>query len=269
MRANMWKATRWIALIGACAACGDDSEQAMMSVTTAGSPAAGTTAPAAAGTGDMTTAGTTANVAAGRTGTPNGIAGTSAAASGAGGAMMPAAGSGAAGTGMTATTAGRNAPMIAGRGAAGSAGASTAGSAGSGAVGMAGGSAAGMAGGSAAGSGGQGGAPGEATFTAVYAIFMTNCAGSTCHLSRAAGGLSMTDKMTAYTNLVGVDSSSCRGEKRVVAGDPDKSELFHTLDRTQIGMCSRTPRMPEGKAKLAQADIDVIKAWIQAGAMND
>ena len=80
----------------------------------------------------------------------------------------------------------------------------------------------------------------------------------------------MPDKMKAYMNLVGVNSTSCTGEKRVVAGDAVKSELVHTLDRTAIGSCgTRTPRMPDNKPKLAQADIDTVTAWVTAGAMND
>ena len=73
----------------------------------------------------------------------------------------------------------------------------------------------------------------------------------------------------AFTNLVGVSSSSCSGEKRVVAGDPDKSLLVHALEQTQLGTCTRTPKMPEGKAKLAQTDIDLVAGWVQAGAANN
>jgi hypothetical protein len=101
---------------------------------------------------------------------------------------------------------------------------------------------------------------------------MTNCSGASCHINatRAAGGLSMADKMTAYMSLVGVNSSVCSGEKRVVAGDAAKSELVHTLTRTQIGTCTRTPKMPGGnKPMLAQADIDTVTAWIAAGAPNN
>jgi hypothetical protein len=130
--------------------------------------------------------------------------------------------------------------------------------------------------GGASGRGGQGGGGGSgqaggATFTAVYKIFMTSCSGTGCHVSATgAGGLAMPDKMTAYMNLVGVNSTSCTGEKRVVAGDAAKSELVHALDHTAIGSCgARTPQMPDRKPKLPQADIDTVSAWVAAGAMND
>ena len=129
----------------------------------------------------------------------------------------------------------------------------------------------GAAGSVGGGAGASGTGTGTSTFTQVYAMFMTNCSGSTCHInaSRTGDGLSMADKMTAFMNLVGVNSVSCNGEKRVVAGDPDKSELVHTLDRTRIGSCTRTPQMPDNKPKLAQPNIDLVVNWIMAGAKND
>jgi hypothetical protein len=129
--------------------------------------------------------------------------------------------------------------------------------------------------GAKAGSGGATGAAGGgatgATFTAVYAIISTNCTASTCHGAgtRPAGGLAMGDKASAYTNLVGVAATSCTGEKRVVASDADKSELVHALDHTAIGSCTRTPKMPDNKPMLAQADIDTVSSWVKAGALNN
>ncbi|HKP62207.1 MAG TPA: hypothetical protein VJV78_35990, partial [Polyangiales bacterium] len=109
------------------------------------------------------------------------------------------------------------------------------------------------------------------TFTQVYALFMTSCAGSTCHVNatRAGDMLVMNDKATAYKNLVGVNAVSCQGEKRVVAGDPNKSELVHALAHTQVGSCARTPRMPDNKPMLSAADIDKVKSWVQAGALDN
>jgi hypothetical protein len=154
---------------------------------------------------------------------------------------------------------------VAGMGAAGAAGAA-------GSTGGAGSSASSAgAGGAAAGSGGSGGTAAAATFTEVYAIFMASCAGTTCHVSAMRPGdmLSMTDKATAYMNLVGVNSVSCSGEKRVVASDPMKSELVHTLDRTRIGSCTNTPRMPDNRAMLPADQIEKVRSWVQAGALNN
>jgi hypothetical protein len=100
---------------------------------------------------------------------------------------------------------------------------------------------------------------------------MANCSGNGCHLGTTRYGdmLSFADKTSAYTNLVGVASVSCQGEKRVVASDPDKSELVHALEQTRIGNCTNTPRMPERKPKLKQSDIDIVSSWVKAGALNN
>jgi hypothetical protein len=155
-----------------------------------------------------------------------------------------------------------DAGVVAGKGAAGTAGA----------AGKAGGS--GSAAGSSGGGGaaaGSGGTAAAATFTQVYAIFTTTCAGASCHINAAVSGdmLSMADKATAYMNLVGVNSVSCTGEKRVVAGDPTKSELVAVLAHTRAGNCANTPKMPDNLPMLPASDIDKVRAWITAGANND
>jgi len=114
-------------------------------------------------------------------------------------------------------------------------------------------------------------AVGSASFAEVYTIISARCAGSTCHVGIAGAGggnLAMNDRASAYKNLVGVNAAICRGEKRVVAGNPAKSELVHTLARTKLGTCS-TPQMPEALPKLAQAEIDKVIAWVSAGAPNN
>jgi hypothetical protein len=144
------------------------------------------------------------------------------------------------------------------------------------------GSSAGHAGSLAAGSGAAGGAAGKgasgaggssagaATFTDVYKIIMTSCAGANCHVGATTPGdrLNMSDKATAYTNLVGVAAVSCAGQKRVVANDPTSSELVAALQHGKVGTCT-APKMPDNKPMLSQANIDTVVAWIKAGAMND
>jgi hypothetical protein len=247
----------WI-LAAACslAACGGDTGQATLPI----SPAAGMSATAGGtpGTGSGSTAGT--GSATGGSGSV--LAGSGSAAAGSGGLAGRAAMAGSTGSAGRMGTAGTT---VAGSAAAGS-------GAGQGGVGgIAGASVAGNGAGSGGSAGQAGGAATGATFTAVYKIFMINCSGATCHVgaTRAGGGLSMADQMTAYMNLVGVNSSVCSGEKRVVASDAAKSELVYTLTRTQIGTCTRTPKMPDNKPMLAQADIDTVTAWIAAGAPND
>jgi hypothetical protein len=134
------------------------------------------------------------------------------------------------------------------------------------------------------GAGGAAGAPGgmntagapvtgsngsSVTFTEVYGILMQNCAGAGCHASGfAAAGLSLANKSTAYASLVGAGSTKCRGQQRVVAGNPDTSVLVHAVEHTTFSSC-RPPAMPEGKAALPQSAIDTITTWIADGAPND
>jgi hypothetical protein len=162
-------------------------------------------------------------------------------------------------------------PNAAGTGSAntrgGSAGTGTAGATTRGGSGGTGGSGRGTAGtmGGTAGSA-SGSAP---TFTNVYAILMQNCAGGGCHLSSpGAAGLLMSDKMTAYTNLVGASSSKCFGQQRVVAGNPDTSVLLLALEHMRSGSC-RAPSMPQGRPQLSAADLATIRGWIMGGALND
>jgi hypothetical protein len=115
------------------------------------------------------------------------------------------------------------------------------------------------------------GAVGTATFTQVYAIITARCAGASCHVGATGtggGNLVMNDRASAHKNLVGVNAAICRGEKRVLAGNVAKSELIHTLARTQIGSCA-APQMPLALPKLAQTEIDTVTAWVSAGAPNN
>ena len=77
--------------------------------------------------------------------------------------------------------------------------------------------------------------------------------------------MNMITRDMAYMNLVGVNSRSCSGKKRVVAGDPSASVLFLAIDRTSADGCD-PPDMPRGGSKWSQANIDKVKAWIEAGA---
>jgi hypothetical protein len=224
-----------------------------------GNSAAGSTAGAGAGAGRGATG------AAGASGMAS-AAGRAAAGAGGGRAGSGAAGMAAAGRsgapGAAGSTAGASGMMgMAGRSGAG-AGAPAAGMGGRG--GMGGMPAAGMSA-AGGGAGAAGGGAAATTFTQVYGLIMTGCG---CHVSGTSGGLSMANKMSAYMNLVGANSTACSGQKRVVANDPTNSVFFHSIERTMLGSCN-VPQMPAGGAKMAQADIDKVKAWIMAGAMNN
>jgi hypothetical protein len=41
------------------------------------------------------------------------------------------------------------------------------------------------------------------------------------------------------------------------------------IAHTMAGSCTRTPQMPAGRAMLAAADVEKVRSWVQAGAMNN
>jgi hypothetical protein len=115
-----------------------------------------------------------------------------------------------------------------------------------------------------------GGAPMEATFENMYMAIVVGgtCAVAGCHLgdsSQAGFDLAM-DK--AYVEMVGADmtggASTCMGAKMVVPGDPANSYLLTKLGgETDLTICN-TIMPPAGK--LPQATLDLLEAWIMAGA---
>jgi hypothetical protein len=113
----------------------------------------------------------------------------------------------------------------------------------------------------------DGSASAAPTFRQAYAILSANC--SPCHTSENDGSLDMSSRVLAYGNLVEQDAegTACRGggRVRVVPGDAQASLLVQKLEGTQD--CGA--RMPRGRTPLPEASIDLIKAWIEAGAAND
>jgi hypothetical protein len=114
--------------------------------------------------------------------------------------------------------------------------------------------------------GGTGGA--APTFTEIWNRTLENgCAVPYCH-DGSGKGWSGFDQATAYRTLVGAASTTCPGETRVVPGNPSESVLAAAISHVDLGACD-VPTMPRDRAKLAQADIDRIIAWINAGARDD
>lgn len=116
----------------------------------------------------------------------------------------------------------------------------------------------------------------DPTFTEVFTTVLSGtCNG--CHAAGHPTGLDMSTKALAYTNLVGKAAgtgglgggSPCAtagGETRVVANNAAGSLLVKKIDHV-AGTCGST--MPLRGAKIANAKIDLVKAWIAAGAKND
>jgi hypothetical protein len=126
------------------------------------------------------------------------------------------------------------------------------------------------------------------TFTNVYAnVIGARCTG--CH--RPGGGgvnvgmLDLSSPATAYAALVGVPAagtgagtsgitcaSLAPGLLRVAASDSANSLLFNKVSSKVAGTlaaCGSPMPLPAAGAPLRQAQVDLIKAWIDNGAQND
>lgn len=92
-------------------------------------------------------------------------------------------------------------------------------------------------------------------------VFEPNCSAASCHGSGVPPRDLTLDGDTVAADLVDVDSS-IDGVKLVVAGDADNSLLFQVL----TGSPDESVRqMPPG-ITISQEKVDLVRAWIEAGA---
>jgi len=80
--------------------------------------------------------------------------------------------------------------------------------------------------------------------------YPSNCTGSSCHDPGIEKGIDLSTPHLGYTTI----------SHRLVPGSPDSSELVTVL---------QSGSMPEKRPRMAPADIDLIRAWIQAGAVEN
>lgn len=96
-------------------------------------------------------------------------------------------------------------------------------------------------------------------------VFTPTCAVSGCHSGPQGGGLptgmDLTSADASFAALVGVASIQQAATLRVAPSDPEQSYLIQKLEGTGLGS-----RMPLGGPFLPQADVDVVRTWIQQGA---
>ncbi len=106
--------------------------------------------------------------------------------------------------------------------------------------------------GGVAGTGGAGGMAGTApTFTQIYTQILTvYCAGTKCHDPGTQHGVSFSTQAGAYTSVA----------KLVTPGNGANSSFYKTVNGGS---------MPPGGPKLSAANLALIKAWIDAGALNN
>ena len=82
-----------------------------------------------------------------------------------------------------------------------------------------------------------------------------------CHVPGGAGYLASGYDMSSYETFM-------RGGKFgafVIPGDPLDSNLIILVE----GRAHPTIRMPHGREKLSESEIEVLKAWVQQGAKNN
>lgn len=86
-----------------------------------------------------------------------------------------------------------------------------------------------------------------------------------CHNDQTGLGWSASTKASAWNTLVSRRLDFCQSGFRVIPGDPDNSGLIQALEGTSPCL----DQMPLGDPPLPQPTIDIIRAWITAGALFD
>ncbi len=125
--------------------------------------------------------------------------------------------------------------------------------------------------GDTAGDGGQGGNGEVPTFTFIHKNILSRCFG--CHTgSSAPHGLDLSVKERAYQNLVGtasVEGQALGGVLRVRPGNSDPRQSYLIAKLITQNDFRLGDRMPRGGPFLTVKEIEMIKAWIDANALNN
>lgn len=110
-------------------------------------------------------------------------------------------------------------------------------------------------------------APAGATLSAIQErIFDTSCAVSGCHAgSSPQMGMSL-ESGQSFGDIVGVQSIERNDLMRVDPGNPEDSYLLKKVrgDADIVGM-----RMPLGRSNLSGENIELIRQWIEDGALDN
>jgi hypothetical protein len=107
--------------------------------------------------------------------------------------------------------------------------------------------------------------PGPTLAIVQSTVFTAHCAFPACHAAPAPEqGMNLSVGL-AYSSTVGIDSVELSGFKRVVPGNAADSYLYMKIagDPRIAG-----DRMPFG-GTLTAAEIDTVRAWIDAGAKDN
>lgn len=96
-------------------------------------------------------------------------------------------------------------------------------------------------------------------------VFSPTCAVSGCHSGAGASASLNLESANSFTMLVGIASTQDAAIQRVNPGNPDISYLIQKLE----GTAATGQQMPANQTPLAQSEIDIIRQWITAGAIDD
>lgn len=103
----------------------------------------------------------------------------------------------------------------------------------------------------------------------VQPIFTANCAFSGCHGgTNPALGQNLSAGRT-WASVVDVPAQEAPALLRVKPFFPDSSYLVYKLLGTQGSVGGGGGRMPLGGTPLTDAEIDIVRAWITAGALDN
>ena len=107
----------------------------------------------------------------------------------------------------------------------------------------------------------------EPTLTSIQTnIFDLNCAISGCHAGPgSAQGLNLNEG-ESFSNIVNIGSREVPTLMRVNPGNPDQSYLYLKVVGTGAIVGAR---MPLGRPALTTEEIDIIRQWIEDGAMDN
>jgi uncharacterized protein (TIGR03118 family) len=98
------------------------------------------------------------------------------------------------------------------------------------------------------------------------AIFTPKCSGCHTGLGTALPGVQNLTAGNTFASIVNVASIEQPSLKRIAPGDPDHSYLVQKIEGA-AGITGQ--RMPLGGPFLAQSDIDLVRAWVAQGALNN
>ena len=114
------------------------------------------------------------------------------------------------------------------------------------------------------------GPPAAVTLSAdVQPILTANCTFSGCHAGpNAVVGQNLTAGQT-FGSVVNVPSVEVPSLRRVRPFLPDSSYLVHKIQGTQASVGGSGGRMPLIGGPLTEEEIETVRAWIAAGALDN